>query len=95
MIDLDVNSTVMAEAFGSLPPGTKVAIKFSVALPFAYHCFNGVKHLIWDRGYLLRNKQSQYAAWAVAAATLGTSLGLALWKGESISVSTQEIESAQ
>ncbi|GAD96488.1 succinate dehydrogenase cytochrome b560 subunit [Paecilomyces variotii No. 5] len=94
MVDLDVSSTAMAEAFGSLPSGTKVFIKFSVALPFAYHCFNGMKHLIWDRGYLLRNKQSQYAAWVVAAAAISTSLGLALWKGESISASTEKAESA-
>ncbi|KAJ9216858.1 hypothetical protein DTO166G4_1704 [Paecilomyces variotii] len=82
VLGLHLDSTTIAEAFGSLPPGTKVAVKFGAVLPFAYHCFNGTKHLIWDRGYLLRNKQAQYAAWAVAVATLSTSLELALWKFE-------------
>jgi succinate dehydrogenase (ubiquinone) cytochrome b560 subunit len=82
VLGLHLDSTTIAEAFGSLSPATKAAIKFGVALPLTYHCFNGTKHLIWDRGYLLKNKQSQFAAWVVAGATLTTSLGLALWKFE-------------
>ena len=40
----------MAEVFGSSGPVTKALIKFGVALPFTFHSWNGIRHLVWDSG---------------------------------------------
>lgn len=40
-------------------------MKFGVALPFTYHAFNGVRHLVWDLGKELSNKQVNQTGWAV------------------------------
>lgn len=43
-----LDSASMAEAFGSLNEYAKFAIKASLALPFTFHSWNGIRHLIWD-----------------------------------------------
>lgn len=70
----------MVTAFGSLPTGVKAALKFGSSMPFTYHAFNGVKHLVWDSGHLLSKSQSGRASWAVLACSMSTSLGLALYQ---------------
>ena len=67
----------MAAAFGSLPVAAKVAIKLGVALPFTYHSFNGVRHLMWDVGSGLDNKQVQRTGWAVVGLSVVSAAGLA------------------
>lgn len=62
----------MAAAFGSLPVAAKVAVKFGVALPFAFHSWNGVRHLVWDMGWEFGNKQVQRTGWAVVGLTVGS-----------------------
>lgn len=47
-IPFDVSS--MITAFGSLPVFVKIGAKASMAFPFAFHSFNGIRHLIWDFG---------------------------------------------
>lgn len=70
----------MVTAFGSLPAGLKATLKFGSSMPFTYHAFNGVKHLIWDSGHMLTKAQSGRASWAVLAFSMSTSLGLALYQ---------------
>ena len=48
----------------------KVGIKFGVALPFTFHAFNGVRHLVWDMGRELSNKQVQVTGWTVVGLTV-------------------------
>lgn len=55
----------MAAAFGAWPVAAKVAAKFTVAFPFTFHGLNGVRHLVWDMGRELSNKQVQRTGWAV------------------------------
>lgn len=43
-----LDSASLAEAFGSLSEYSKFALKTAVALPFTFHSWNGVRHLIWD-----------------------------------------------
>jgi succinate dehydrogenase (ubiquinone) cytochrome b560 subunit len=69
----------MAAAFGSLPVAVKTALKFGVSMPFTYHGFNGVKHLIWDSGRLLSKTRSEGATWVVLACSLSASFGLTLY----------------
>ncbi|KAG7002305.1 hypothetical protein G7Y79_00027g059970 [Physcia stellaris] len=60
-----LDSASMAAAFGSLPVAVKVMLKFGVAMPFTFHSFNGVRHLIWDTGRELSNKGVQRTGWTV------------------------------
>lgn len=60
-----LDSNTLAAAFGGLSVAAKTAIKFGVALPFTFHGFNGVRHLVWDLGYDIGNKQVQRSGWAV------------------------------
>ncbi|PGH02533.1 succinate dehydrogenase, cytochrome b556 subunit [Blastomyces parvus] len=52
-----IDSTSLAASFGALPVAAKVLLKTTVALPFTFHSFNGVRHLVWDVGRGLTNKQ--------------------------------------
>ena len=68
----------MAAAFGSLPVAVKVMLKFGVAMPFTFHSFNGVRHLIWDTGRELSNKGVQRTGWTVVGLSVVGSGILAL-----------------
>jgi len=72
-----LDSVSMAAAFGSLPVAAKLAIKLGVALPFTYHSFNGVRHLMWDTGRGLDNKGVQRTGWAVVGLSVVSAAGLA------------------
>ena len=65
-----LESAHLAEAFGSLGPWTKGLIKFGVALPFTYHSFKGINHLVWDSGREFGNKRVQVAGWTVVGLTV-------------------------
>lgn len=43
-----LDSATIAEAFGSLNEYAKFGLKFLVALPFSFHSWNGIRHLMWD-----------------------------------------------
>ncbi|KAL1999727.1 hypothetical protein VTN02DRAFT_4091 [Thermoascus thermophilus] len=73
-----LESASIAAAFGALPVAAKFLLKFGAALPFTYHGFNGVRHLVWDLGKTLTNKQVIQTGWAVVGATVLSSLVLAL-----------------
>ena len=66
----------LAEAFGNLHPVVKGVLKFAVGLPFWFHGFNGVRHLVWDLGRELGNKQVVRTGWVVVA---GSVLGSAVF----------------
>jgi len=75
-----LDSASLAAAFGTWPVMAKMLAKFTVALPFTFHSFNGVRHLIWDMGKEFKNQQVIRTGWAVIGLTLVSSLGLAtLW----------------
>ncbi|KAL9124014.1 MAG: hypothetical protein Q9217_006613 [Psora testacea] len=65
-----LESAHLAEMFGSLGPVTKGLIKFGVALPFCFHTFNGVRHLIWDTGRELGNLAVMRTGWIVVGLTV-------------------------
>lgn len=63
----------MAASFGALPWGVKTAIKATVALPFTFHAWNGIRHLVWDTGRALSNKQVVRTGWGVIGLTIVSS----------------------
>ena len=63
----------MAAAFGSLPVVAKFGLKYLVALPFTFHSWNGIRHLVWDTGREFSNKAVQRTGWFVVGLTFVSS----------------------
>jgi succinate dehydrogenase (ubiquinone) cytochrome b560 subunit len=74
-----LDSASMAAAFGSLPVAAKVLAKFAVAMPFTFHSFNGIRHLVWDMGRELSNKAVNTTGWVVVGISTVSALWLALF----------------
>ena len=72
-----IESPALVAAFGSLPVLAKVGIKFGVALPFAFHCYNGLRHLVWDTGKGFANQTVIKSGWFVVGLSVVTAVGLA------------------
>lgn len=41
---------MLVSVFAGLPFAVKLAAKAAMAFPFAFHSFNGIRHLVWDLG---------------------------------------------
>ncbi|ODM20008.1 hypothetical protein SI65_04994 [Aspergillus cristatus] len=67
----------VAAAFGALPLVAKVGLKSLMAFPFVYHCMNGVRHLVWDLGRGITNKQVIKSGWTVVGLSVLSTLVLA------------------
>lgn len=76
-IGLHMESAVMAASFAAWPWALKLFTKTLVALPFTFHVFNGVRHLMWDTASMISNKKVQQSGWAVVGLTVVSSLALA------------------
>lgn len=72
-----LESAAMAEWFGGFGEVTKGVVKFAVAWPFAFHSWNGVRHLVWDMGRELGNRQVQVTGWFVVGLSVVSSAVLA------------------
>lgn len=73
-----MESASIAAAVGGLPEMVKVGTKFLVAWPFTFHALNGVRHLFWDVGVALKNREVMLTGWAVVGGSLVTAGGLAI-----------------
>ncbi|ORY81506.1 hypothetical protein BCR37DRAFT_348162 [Protomyces lactucae-debilis] len=73
-----LDTATLAEAFGSLSDVSKFALKTTVALPFSYHSWNGLRHLMWDTATELSLKGVYRTGYAVLGLTAVSSVGLAL-----------------
>lgn len=59
---------------------TKGVVKFGAGLPFCFHGWNGVRHLVWDSGREFGNKQVVRTGWAVVGLSVVSAGALAvLW----------------
>jgi len=69
-----LDSASMAAWFSALPILVKLAIKGVYGFSLAFHTVHGIRHLIWDTGAMLTNKQVQVSGWLTvgvsAAATV-------------------------
>lgn len=72
---LDVESIVTTVA--SWPVVVKTTAKFAIALPFTFHSIGGLRHLLWDTGRYLTNRQIIRSGWIVIGTSLVGSLYLA------------------
>lgn len=73
-----LESASIAAAVGGLPEVVKVGAKFLVAWPFTFHALSGVRHLFWDFGVALKNREVMLTGWAVVGGSLVTAGGLAV-----------------
>ncbi|KAH0606291.1 uncharacterized protein H6S33_003952 [Morchella sextelata] len=74
---LHLESATIAAAFGSLPVAAKVGIKAAVALPFTFHSWNGIRHLLWDTGKALDIKGVYRTGYVVLGLTTLSTVYLA------------------
>jgi succinate dehydrogenase (ubiquinone) cytochrome b560 subunit len=74
-----LDSASIAAAFGSLPIAVKLAAKFVVALPFTFHSFNGIRHLVWDLGKEFSNKAVIRTGWITVGVSVASALYLTLF----------------
>ncbi|KAL8829425.1 MAG: hypothetical protein Q9191_002016 [Dirinaria sp. TL-2023a] len=73
-----LDSASIAAAFGAWPVAAKVLLKTGIAMPFTFHSFNGIRHLIWDTGAALTNKQVVRTGWTVVGLSVVSSVALAM-----------------
>ncbi|EXJ91813.1 succinate dehydrogenase (ubiquinone) cytochrome b560 subunit [Capronia epimyces CBS 606.96] len=71
-----LESASLAASFATLPILAKVALKSLVALPFTFHSFNGLRHLVWDTGSSITNKQVIVTGWSVVGLSVVSALAL-------------------
>lgn len=74
-----LESASLAAAFAAWPVVAKLATKFAIAMPFTYHCWNGIRHLVWDTGAAFTNKQVIVTGWIMVGLSTLTALGLCFY----------------
>lgn len=74
-----ITSAGLAAGFAKWPLVAKIGAKMFAALPFTYHSFNGLRHLVWDMGSQLTNQQVIRTGWTVVGLSIVSALGLALF----------------
>lgn len=72
------DSAHVVDFVAGMPEVIKYAGKTVLALPFAYHSMNGLRHLGWDMGKFLTLKNSYRAGYAMLAATGVSTIALVL-----------------
>lgn len=65
-----LDSAAVVSTVAELPAAVKLAGKFTLALPFTYHAFNGIRHLIWDTASALTLKGVYTTGWIVTGASI-------------------------
>ncbi|KAL8729789.1 MAG: hypothetical protein Q9166_004512 [cf. Caloplaca sp. 2 TL-2023] len=74
-----LESSALAASFAELPTTVKVLLKFGVALPFTFHSWNGIRHLVWDSGREFANKSVVRTGQVVMGLTVVSSGALAVY----------------
>ncbi|KIW88122.1 succinate dehydrogenase, cytochrome b556 subunit [Cladophialophora bantiana CBS 173.52] len=65
--------------FSALPVGARLAVKGVWGFAFCFHVVHGLRHLIWDTGMMLSNRQVMVSGWiGLGISALGT-VGLIFW----------------
>ena len=77
-VGFQAGSTTLAAAFAAWPFVLKAAAKVTVAFPFVFHCFNGLRHIAWDFGLGFAKSRVIQTGWFVIGLSAVSSLYLAL-----------------
>jgi len=73
------DSSHFVSIIASLPEAFKYTGKALLAAPFAFHSFNGLRHLLWDSGKFMTVKGCYSTGYAVIGATAVATVGLTMW----------------
>lgn len=68
----------MAAAFAAWPAILQFGTKMFFALPFTFHSFNGLRHLVWDTATMMTNKRVQQSGWVAVGLSVVSAMALAL-----------------
>ncbi|KAM3082959.1 hypothetical protein ACMFMF_002608 [Clarireedia jacksonii] len=71
-----MDTASMAAAFAAWPMALQGLAKFTFALPFTYHGFNGLRHLAWDAGKTFKNKEVIRTGWTIVGLSVTSALAL-------------------
>lgn len=71
-----VDTASLVALFSSLPVAAKFAFKAIASFPFAFHSWNGIRHLIWDCGYEANIKGVYKTGYAILGLTAVSALAL-------------------
>lgn len=71
-----VDTASLVEFYSALPVVAKFSLKTLAALPFSFHIWNGIRHLIWDAGYFVNVAGVYKTGYTVLGLTAITSLAL-------------------
>jgi len=73
LVGWHLESASMAEWFGGFSALSKGVMKGMVSLPFTYHCWSGVRHLVWDSGREFANRRVMIGGWVTVGLTVVSS----------------------
>lgn len=71
-----VDTASLVDFYAALPTIAKFSLKTLATLPFSFHLWNGIRHLIWDAGYLVNISGVYKTGYTVLGLTAITSLAL-------------------
>ncbi|KAL1644381.1 hypothetical protein SLS58_004295 [Diplodia intermedia] len=74
-----LESQSLAAAVAAWPIAAKVGVKTIAALPFTYHCINGLRHIAWDFAVGINNKKVIQSGWTAVGLTAVSTLALAFY----------------
>ncbi|KAF9024637.1 cytochrome b subunit of succinate dehydrogenase, Sdh3p [Hymenopellis radicata] len=72
------DSAHIVEFVAGLPEVVKYGAKTLLAFPFAYHSYNGIRHLVWDAGKFLNVKGAYSTGYALMGVTAVSTVALVL-----------------
>ncbi|KAK3359607.1 hypothetical protein B0T25DRAFT_533382 [Lasiosphaeria hispida] len=70
LVGWHLESASIAAAVGALPFALKGGLKFLLAWPFAFHCLNGTRHLVYDLGVGFQRRTIAKGGWYVWGASI-------------------------
>ncbi|KFZ09669.1 hypothetical protein V502_08567 [Pseudogymnoascus sp. VKM F-4520 (FW-2644)] len=79
LLGLNLGSASLAAGFAAWPIAAKIATKMFFAVPFTFHAFSGVRHLVWDTGRQFTNKAVIRTGWTVVGLSAASSLYLSIF----------------
>lgn len=59
----------MVAAVAAWPAAVKIGVKSFFALPFFFHAYQGIRHLVWDFGIGMKNAAVIKSGWTAVALT--------------------------
>lgn len=78
MVGLGFDAAAVTSVIATVPVAAKVAAKFIIAYPFTFHCFNGIRHLVWDTTRFMTIKGVYQTGYAVLGLSTVSAVALAL-----------------